>query len=139
MIKKTPGVSIQEITTPYFMTNNLMPSNEEVRIELHRRLSKFEGERYDTTTRLAIACICQKFNEELLHNYPGYFGRFGFDIAEKNGCISISPYAKNIRTLLATLGYMMYALECPEDALEYTCSVGRFCVKDGRAMRLKDQ
>jgi len=138
MIKKIPSVYIQEVDLGSgFSGDNFMPGDKEIQNELHRRLRKFAGKINDDATRAAICRECEKLNHELLSKYPGYFGQFGYDVGWKNEKIWIMPYAKNIRTLLATMGYMMYALDCLEDTEKYSCPIGDFIVADGRAYKVE--
>ena len=138
---KMPTVTIQEIDLckAVFSNNNLYPNDEDLRIELHRRLKKFINKPNTEKAREAIVRTCREFHDELWIRFPGYFGQFGFDIKYDNGTYTLSPYAKNIRTLLAIMGYMMYALDCPEDAETYSCSIGNFKVVDGRSIQLADK
>lgn len=142
MIKKAPSVYVQEVAPDTWLTSdNLVPDDMEFQAELHRRLQGFVGCINNPQTRQRICQICEDFNRELVHKCPGYFGQFGFDAIwyENRKTYSIFRYAKNIRTLLACMGYMMYALDCPEDAETYSCSIGNFKVVDGRAIQLVDK
>lgn len=142
MTINTPKVYVQEVDPSTWLTSdNRFPSEIELQAELNRRLQKFVGGMNDSRTMSHICQICEDFHRELRYRYPDYFGQFGFDVTwdENSKTCSISRYAKNIRTLLAAMGYMMYALDCPEDAETYSCSAGRFCMRHGRAIQLPDE